>query len=118
MYILSISIAKLILEMSYFFGVCVCGWWTQISYSTSDSTVAQQQDLLRQQEILRQRMMEFQQQQEQFEREKKSMLSKLQEKFIERDQQLEEARYLEMSNQSYKHLTLFKWRRLYICSIM
>lgn len=58
------------------------------------STVAQQQDLLRQQEILRQRMMEFQQQQEQFEREKKSMLSKLQEKLIERDQQLEEARYL------------------------
>lgn len=57
------------------------------------STVAQQQDLLRQQEILRQRMMEFQQQQEQFEREKKSMLSKLQEKLIERDQQLEEARY-------------------------
>lgn len=58
------------------------------------STVAQQQDLLRQQEILRQRMMEFQQQQEQFELEKKSMLSKLQEKLIERDQQLEEARYL------------------------
>lgn len=58
------------------------------------STVAQQQDLLRQQEILRQRMIEFQQQQEQFEREKKSMLSKLQEKLIERDQQLEEARYL------------------------
>lgn len=58
------------------------------------STVAQQQDLLRQQEILRQKMMEFQQQQEQFEREKKSMLSKLQEKLIERDQQLEEARYL------------------------
>lgn len=92
------------------------------------STVAQQQDLLRQQEILRQRMMEFQQQQEQFEREKESMLSKLQEQFIERDQQLEQARYLEMSKQSYEHLTLFKWRRsvqwndknlynIHVCSI-
>lgn len=42
--------------------------------------------------MLRQRMAEFQMQREQFEREKMSMFSKLQEKFLERDQQLEEAR--------------------------